>query len=72
MQKPLILTLFTHTVSHYQLIATIREVVLRDTNALTQVHTHLSSLILEQFLYMVSCNSMHRLLSPLTLKTRAS
>ena len=44
MQKPLIVTLFT--VSHYQLIAAIREVVLRDTNALTQVDTHLSSLIL--------------------------
>lgn len=28
---------------HYQLIAAIREVVLRETNALTQVHTHLSS-----------------------------
>ena len=47
MQKPLIVTLFTHTVSHCQLITAIREVVLRDTNALTQVHTHLSSLILE-------------------------
>ena len=44
---------YTFILSHYQLIAAIREVVVRETNALTQVHTHLSSPIYEQFPYMV-------------------